>query len=323
MTAYSDIATDLVKDHYINRDELSQLLTSYEERYPKLAKLFSIGRSHNGVDLWVMRITDNVNIEEPGEPKVKYVGNLHGNEPVGRQLLVYLIDYLLTNYGVTDSVTKLVDETDIYILPALNPDGYAVATEGDCTGLTGRGNAHDVDLNRNFRDQFVEAKLMLLNNSDSAFVEDSQKHFPNGNNMAYEPETEAVMRWILQNKFVLSGNIHGGTIVASYPFDDSPSLIADNTYSASPDDAIFQLLARTYADNHPSMHGGNVCSKHRFEETHGITNGNKWFMVVGKCKRFAVKPATNPPITYTGKYLSRLDEIQYLNYSNILNPASF
>ena len=30
------------------------------------------------------------------------------------------------------------------------------------------------------------------------------------------------MKWIVSNPFILSGNLHGGSVVASYPFDDSP-----------------------------------------------------------------------------------------------------
>ena len=282
MTVFGDEignSTELTKDHYIHKEELHTLLTNYQERYPKIAKLFSVGRSRNGVDLWVLRITNNVDIQEPGEPKFKYVGNMHGNEPVGRQLLIYLIDYLLNNYAVDDRVTKLIDETDIYIMPSMNPDGFEVAEVGDCQGLQGRANANNVDLNRNFRDQFMEAHLNV--GSDDAYEPDTSKVYPNGDTKPYEPETEALMQWILENKFVLSANLHGGSVVANYPFDDSAGMGRDRKYSTSPDDSVFQLLAHVYADNHATMHEGNVCSKNKFVTTHGITNGNEWYSVVG------------------------------------------
>ena len=72
---------------------------------------------------------------------VRYVGNMHGDEAVGRQLIYYLAHYLLTNYNrysasnfiikgsyfpSRSSVVKyLVDNTEIYLLPSLNPDGFS------------------------------------------------------------------------------------------------------------------------------------------------------------------------------------------------------
>lgn len=65
----------------------------------------------------------------------------------------------------------------------------------------GRGNAANIDLNRDFPDRF-----------ESEFA---QRLKPN------QPETVAMMKFILSNPFVLSANLHGGAVVASYPYDNS------------------------------------------------------------------------------------------------------
>jgi len=64
-----------------------------------------------------------------------------------------------------------------------------------------------------------------------------------------QPETQAVMDWIQQYPFVLSGNLHGGSLVANYPFDNAPSVTSETKkkYNPSPDEAIFKQLARVYA----------------------------------------------------------------------------
>ena len=46
-------------------------------------KLFSIGKSVEGRDLWVLKISDNVNVDEV-EPEIKYISSMHGDEIVGQ-----------------------------------------------------------------------------------------------------------------------------------------------------------------------------------------------------------------------------------------------
>ncbi|XP_076831943.1 carboxypeptidase D [Brachyhypopomus gauderio] len=254
-------------DKYYNFVELTRRLEALARRYPHIASLSSVGRSVEGRELWVMRITEHAGADGPPKPKFKYVGNMHGDETVSRQVLVYLVEYLLGRYGHDRRVSELVNNTDIYIMPSMNPDGFERSEEGDCGGSAGgRNNARNVDLNRSFPDQFGNVDV------DERDV----------------PERTAVMKWIVENKFVLSGNLHGGTVVASYPFDDSASHVRYGVYSRSPDDELFRYLARVYAENNPVMRTGEPKCEGDPGETFkdGITNGAQWYDVPGGMQDF-------------------------------------
>ena len=212
---------------YHHYSDVRELFNSLEKRFPNLAKVGSIGKSTQERDLLYLRISDNVGKVEPGEPMFKYVGNIHGNEAVGRELIIYLAQYLLENYKTNSRVKQLVDNTDIYLMPSANPDGFEAAKLGvnlgvlynndSCTGILGRQNANSVDLNRNFPDQFRTQPFSPI-----------------------QTETQLLIDWIESKKFVLSANLHGGSVVASYPYDDSARHRPDGVYSACPDDAVFK-----------------------------------------------------------------------------------
>lgn len=98
------------------------------------------------------------------------------------------------------------------------------------------------------------------------------------------------MDWIASIPFVLSANIHGGALVANYPYDDGPDQ-SKTEPSLSPDDAVFKALALAYSNAHPRMHLGQPCPpppgkrwmasllNERFPD--GITNGAAWYSVSG------------------------------------------
>uniref|UniRef100_A0A2K5EWU6 Carboxypeptidase D n=1 Tax=Aotus nancymaae TaxID=37293 RepID=A0A2K5EWU6_AOTNA len=268
-------------DRYYHEEELgSALREAAAAGPPGLARLFSIGRSVEGRQLWVLRLTGDAGPDAagpdaagplvPGRPQVKLVGNMHGDETVSRQVLIYLARELAAGYRRGDPrLVRLLNTTDVYLLPSLNPDGFERAREGDCglddggpPGASGRDNSRGRDLNRSFPDQFSTGEPPALDDV---------------------PEVRALIEWIRRNKFVLSGNLHGGSVVASYPFDDSPEHKATGFYSKTSDDEVFKYLAKAYASNHPIMKTGEPHCPGDEDESFkdGITNGAHWYDVEG------------------------------------------
>ena len=196
---------------------------------------------------------------------VKYVANMHGNEPVGREMMIALPEYLLKTYeaGEDEEIKNLIDNTDIHIMPSMNPDGFERSEIGICSGYdhkSGRTNTNGQDLNRNFPS---------WDDLDKPVAELYK---------TVEPETRAVMRWILDNPFVLSINFHDGAVVANYPYDDSDA--PEGQISPTPDNDVFIHLSKIYASNHENMFEGNgLCNSDNF--ANGITNGAQWYIVKG------------------------------------------
>uniref|UniRef100_A0AAY5L8T0 Carboxypeptidase E n=1 Tax=Esox lucius TaxID=8010 RepID=A0AAY5L8T0_ESOLU len=256
-------------------EELVRALFAIQSECPYITRIYSIGRSVEGRQLYVLEFSDNPGIHETMEPEFKYVGNMHGNEVLGRELLIQLSQFLCEEYRAGNQrITRLIHDTRIHILPSMNPDGYEVAaSQGpEFNGyLVGRGNSREVDLNRNFPD---------LNTLKYYFEKtNGQNHhmpLPDNWEQQVEPETLAVIKWMQNYNFVLSANLHGGAVVANYPFDKSRDsrIRGKSTYAATPDDNIFKMLARTYSYAHSWMHKGWNCGDF-FDE--GITNGASWY----------------------------------------------
>ncbi|KAL1561503.1 suppressor of los1-1 [Salvia divinorum] len=231
----------LAQGGYMSNFELEKAMQEFNSRCPNISRIYSIGKSVLGVPLLAMEISDS-----PGnmdaEPSFKFIGNVHGNEPVGRELLLMLANWLCDNYLKDSLATTIVDGVHLHILPSVNPDGYA---------LRRRGNANHVDLNRDFPDQF----------------------FPVNDDMDLrQPETKAMLNWMEDIHFTASATLHGGALVANYPWDGTEDKRRD--YFGCPDDKTFRFLASIYSRSHYNM----SLSK---EFPGGITNGAFWYPIYG------------------------------------------
>ncbi|XP_022916494.1 carboxypeptidase D-like isoform X2 [Onthophagus taurus] len=249
-----------VEFKYHNYEAMTKFLRMTSAKFPSLTALYSIGKSVQDRELWVMVVSSSPYEHMIGKPDVKYVSNMHGNEAVSRELMLHLIHYLVINYNTDEYIRWLLDNTRIHIMPSMNPDGFEVSKEGQCEGGQGRYNARGFDLNRNFPDYFKQ------------------------NDRRTQPETVAVKEWLSKIQFVLSGNLHGGALVASYPFDNTPNslyLTYASYPSLTPDDDIFTHLALTYSENHGKMSKGVSCKSTTQGFKKGITNGAAWYPLTG------------------------------------------
>ncbi len=199
---------------YPTHAEITRKLQAAVAKLPGRMKLFSIGKSIKGKDLWVVKISDNVEMDEV-EPEFKYISSMHGDEITGRELTTFMIEEIADKYGKDKMITDLVDNTEIFIMPSMNPDG---------SEMRQRGNANGVDLNRNFPDWKSNAQ----NSSAGA-----------------QPENKLVMAWQASRKFALSANFHGGSVCVNYPWDA--------TLDRHPMDKFIQELSHVYAELNPEM----------------------------------------------------------------------
>lgn len=230
--------------------QLTAELQAYAATFPAICDLISIGQSVQGRELWALHISDNPLVEED-EPEFKFTGTIHGDEPVGTEMQLYLIDSLLNDYGVVPRITNLVDETSIWFLPLHNPDGRTLGT---------RNNANGFDLNRSFPTYQSNFTGTLFDGEPLGLA-------------GRQPEVQVMMLWTAMNSFVLSGNTHGGALVANYPYDYTPG-VSSGQPAIAPDDALLQNLALRYSTTNAPMFAS-------FPFPNGITNGSEWYSITG------------------------------------------
>lgn len=125
-----DTAVYNLLQNYHHYTELDNLLQQWSHNYSNLAEVLEIGKSFTGRSLLAMHVTspivttdDDKEIDENLllKPKFKWIANMHGDETVGRELLLALTYYLLLNAKSDARVNRLLTTTDIYIMPSMNP----------------------------------------------------------------------------------------------------------------------------------------------------------------------------------------------------------
>lgn len=75
--------------------------------YKYIFPLWSLGQSVEFRTIWALEISNNPKVQEPSEPKIRFVAGIHGNAPVGTELLLEFAASLCINYGKNAAITKV------------------------------------------------------------------------------------------------------------------------------------------------------------------------------------------------------------------------
>jgi carboxypeptidase T len=240
--------------NYYNYPEMTDLLISLEKNHSDIMKLESIGLTYEGRDIWMVKLSDNVEQKE-NEPSVLFMAAHHGNEKASFEVLIYFIKHMVRNYTMPntdndgdqsinedpidgidndddglidedpseDRVRDAIDNTQIFVIPMVSPDGVEANSRKNRVpnyGPFGRSNeitSFGVNLNRNYDDNwylyyiFPTHYHFIINTLDQSFNYRGPYPFS-------ENETTAVRDFVSGQDISISLSFHSYSEVILYPW---------------------------------------------------------------------------------------------------------
>ncbi len=300
---------------FFTYDEILQKLDSMRLRWPNLITVkqpTGAGLTEEGRPVYWVKISDNPNVNEP-EPEMLYNAVHHAREPMSVAQMLYYMYYLLENYATNPDVRAIVDNTELYFMPCVNPDGYIYnETTNPFGGGMWRKNRHDnldgstgIDLNRNYSANWG---LDDIGSSPSGFSDVFR-----GQNAFSEPETQAVRDFSLQHAFQVVLNYHSFGNVFIYPYGYAP-----NVYT--PDSAQFTDYGRWLTRDDRYTFG--TCNQVLGYVTNGDANDWQYSTVQGsKPRAFTFTPEVGQASEGFWPPASRIQPLCHENLTRNLDAA--
>lgn len=217
-------------------DQILDKLDFMAEEWPDLISVrqpISETNSHQGYPIWWVRMSDNPEVQQD-KPKVLYTALIHAREGIGVQQMMYFMLHLLENYETNSEVKNLVDNYELYFVPAVNPDGYMYNEQISPNGggmwrknRRSNGGSFGVDINRNF------GYMWGIDNNGSSPNPSSDTY--RGPSAFSEPETDNLRMICEAIDFQIALNYHSYSNLLLYPWG--------YTTETCPDDEIFHAHA--------------------------------------------------------------------------------
>ncbi|MBI9069459.1 MAG: immune inhibitor A [Salinivirgaceae bacterium] len=243
----------------------SQVMDEFDDMkslYPNLISeraVIDTFKTFEGRNLHWVRISDNPNTNED-EPEILYNGVHHAREPIGVQQMVYYMWYLLENYETDAEIKAIIDNTELYFIPIVNPDGYVYnETTNPNGGGMWRKNRRDhgdgsfgVDPNRNY-DYTDGENGNIWGTSGISF--DTYDETYCGDSAFSEPENQAMKWFVEHHEFKIALNNHSFSNLLLFPFgfeenritEDHDTFVAISELMVAQNSLVNQLASMLYA----------------------------------------------------------------------------
>ena len=223
---------------HLTYKEMLNHLDSMRRKFPALISMrmpVDTGKTANDSSIWYVRITDLPQSNEPAEPKALFTAVHHAREPVGMHQLIFFMWYLLENYAGNDEIKNMLNNSDLYFVPCLNPDGYIFNQQEypDGGGMWRKNRfknadfSYGVDLNRNYGYRWGV--------DDFGSSPEPSSDVYRGASPFSEPETRGIKKFCEQHQFRLALNYHTFANILLHPW-------GYNGETACPDSAVFRTL---------------------------------------------------------------------------------
>ncbi len=235
----------IIPYEYYTYDNMTTLLTNLSQIYSDIMSLTSIGTTYEGRNIWMVKLSDNVLVEEAEEPGVLLMGAHHGDEKPSYEILIYFIKYMVETYQMEktdndkdglfnedpfdgidndndghtdedpneDSIRNALSNTELYIIPMVNPDGVVYewrknrepnyGDDGQSPSITSYG----VDLNRNYGYMW-NIVYLFPENFFLEYLIDDESWIYRGEKPFSERETQAVKSFVEIHDISISLSYH-------------------------------------------------------------------------------------------------------------------
>ncbi len=239
-----DGETTLSYDRYHSPQEGVAFMQDLAAAFPDFVQMVDIGDTNEGRDIWALKITDGVMLPpEPDEERILFTGVTHAREWATHEMMLYMAEYLTSRYGQDPLVTHLVDNSVIWLVPVVNPDGFEYSWSDyrmwrKNRASLGGSTCVGVDINRNYAYGW----------GGSGSSGDPCSSTYRGPEPASEPETQAIQSLLASEKPVIALSYHTYSQLLLYAWGWT-EMVTPESYSSA------RAIGRKYADLVEHVHG--------------------------------------------------------------------